>query len=192
MLAPGSQSWSITLAAGSDLNAADSHVLQPGSSLAGSGNLVLNDPHYMAPDLTTPLPSVIRTGTGSSHSWPAGTSTRNRPTASTPLARPIPQTGTAANDPYNPARGQSSDGTVLGADNSAYEASLNPQFMYYPQGGGNLLLSAQGNISGFTIPDLAALVGGWLWREGGSDLGQATAWGINFGSYTVQPAIRTL
>ncbi|MGO4328283.1 MULTISPECIES: filamentous haemagglutinin family protein [unclassified Cupriavidus] len=56
MLAPGSQSWSIRLVAGADLEAADTRALLPRSA---NGHVLLADTHYgLAPD------TVLKPGTG--------------------------------------------------------------------------------------------------------------------------------
>jgi filamentous hemagglutinin family protein len=60
---------------------------------------------------------------------------------------------------------------------------------YYPQGGGNLLISAGGNITGYlatpstgsTSPPMDG-VGDWLSRQGGGASGASTAWWINYGT----------
>ena len=58
----------------------------------------------------------------------------------------------------------------------------------YPQDGGNLLLAAQGDVTGSTafnsVAQPSAMVGYWLWRQGGAGINQQTAWWINFGTYT--------
>jgi filamentous hemagglutinin family protein len=182
MLAPGMQSWSITLVAGADLTSADTHALQSVAALAGSGNITLDDPHYMLPQLNVALPSVIRTGTGDLTILAGGDYTQQSLfgvyTAGTAI-----DAGDSA--PFNVARALASDGTLLGAPFSAYEATLNSQRMWFTEQGGNLTLSAQGNILGYQ-DDHSESIGDWLWRQGGDGLGQQTAWGINFGSYVME------
>jgi filamentous hemagglutinin family protein len=185
MLAPGSQSWSMRLVGGADLASADSRTLQSVTSLAGSGNVVLNDPFNI--DLVgTGSPSagvsVIRTGTGDLEILAGGDYRQDSPFGVYTAGTAIFATGTAANDPYNVGRGLMPDGTVLGDGNSAYAATINAQRTYYTEHGGDLLLSAQGDIGGKVTPDSTS-VGDWLWRQGGAGINQATAWGINFGSY---------
>ncbi|WP_233022236.1 filamentous haemagglutinin family protein [Rhodopseudomonas boonkerdii] len=183
MLTPGSQSWSMRFVAGADLNSADSRALQSAAALASGGNVTLNDP-FQINLRGTGKPgtgvSVVRTGTGDLEILAGGDFDQASPYG-------IYTAGTAAagtdSAPFNLGRGTTSDGTVLGAANGAYEATLNPQRMYYTQNGGDVLLMAQGDIKG-TLTSNSALVGGWLWRQGGADLGQMAAWGINFGTYT--------
>ncbi|MGJ7541338.1 filamentous haemagglutinin family protein [Variovorax sp. LT1R16] len=113
---------------------------------------------------------------------------------------------TSANDPYNLGRALGANGKVL-ANAGGNEKLVNggPDSLYrawYPEGGGNLLLKVGGNLSGNIVsPSFSpfgrpvatdrghdtANVGNWLWRQGNGlsgDQAQATAWWINFGSYT--------
>ncbi|MEH6501204.1 MAG: filamentous hemagglutinin family protein [Pseudoalteromonas distincta] len=157
--------------------------------------------------------SVIRTGTGdlellaagdvSMQSlygiYTAGTSTSSR-------------AGTEA-DSFNRARSTAGDGSYLNTGNSAdedvgeaYEALVNggadsTYAAWYPDGGGNLLLRAGGNLTGDLIgsyapgwpgeelrPQRSSVdQGNWLWRQGSGDtvgVGPiATGWWINFGTY---------
>ncbi len=182
-LAPGSLSWSMRLAAGADIAAADSRVLRSASSLGGAGNLTLSDLHVGGSDNRS-IASVIRTGTGDLELLAGGNYTQMSPYGIYTAGTPIAETGTAANAPYNPARGTLGDGTVLGGAYS--DDTLGPEYMYYMAHGGDLRLTAQGNVNGTMSLD-SKQVGGWLWREGGAELGQSTAWGINFGSYTAVP-----
>ncbi|MEI2415013.1 filamentous hemagglutinin family protein [Orrella sp. JC864] len=62
MLAPGSQSATLRLVAGADLQATFSRTLRAASVLDGRGSLRLSDPHANASGV--PIPSVVRTGTG--------------------------------------------------------------------------------------------------------------------------------
>ncbi|WP_155255017.1 filamentous haemagglutinin family protein [Bradyrhizobium elkanii] len=185
MLAPGTQSWSMRLVGGADLASADSRGLKTADSLAGSGNVVLNDPFQvtLVGSTSTSGVSVVRTGTGDLELLAGGNYEQKSPFGVYTAGTAIKETGTAANDPYNASRGTLSDGTVLGSTNAAYEATLGSQRMYYTEHGGDFLLAAQGDVKG-TLTPRADEVGSWLWRQGGSEIGQRTAWGINFGSYT--------
>ncbi|QWA10751.1 filamentous hemagglutinin family protein [Sodalis ligni] len=187
-LAPGSLSWSMRLVSGADTGAADSRALRSAPDLAGLGNMTLNDPHVAGTDGQS-VASVIRTGTGDLDLLAGGNYQQMSPYGIYTAGTPIAATGASANAPYNPARGTfADDGTVLGAANTLYEDTLGSQYMYYMEHGGDLLLTAQGNIDGSLAFD-SGEVGGWLWRQGGTELGQAAAWGINFGSYTASPSI---
>jgi filamentous hemagglutinin family protein len=193
MLPPGPNgqeplSWSIQLVAGADTGAADTRVLQAQSALNGSGNLILDDPHYSLAT-NTPIFSVIRTGTGDLDLLAGGNITEESlygiytagaqttiPESSFNLPRVAPNgslfTGKYAKSIYE---------TIATTD---YQA-------YYPDGGGNVLVSAQGTLTGFSIngsPDNGNYIatygiGDWLWRQGGAGLGQNAAWWVNFGTY---------
>jgi filamentous hemagglutinin family protein len=183
MLAPGTQSWSMRLVGGADLGSADSRGLMSMTALqpSGSGNVVLNDPFSIG--LTgTGGPSagisVVRTGTGDLDILAGGNYQQTSPFGVYTAGSAI-----AVDAAYNVGRAMLPDGTVLGAANSAYAATLNPQRMYYADNGGDVLVVAQGDIGGTLTPN-STLVGNWLWRQGGAGIGQATAWGVNFGSYT--------
>ncbi|MGO4686295.1 beta strand repeat-containing protein, partial [Hyphomicrobium sp. 2TAF46] len=210
MLAPGSLSWDIGLVAGGDLAAADSRMLRTKSDLSGRGNMTLSDRHYM-PDITfgsyrTPMiTSVIRTGTGDLSLLAGGDYNQNSLygiyTAGTQSAPILDEDG---RNPYNLPRGQW-DPNLAGASpvlgpyfdgySSDYEALVTGDNYqaWYPEHGGNLLIAAQGNMAGaiqngtsygyIPSPNLSNLAGNWLWRQGGEEGGQRTAWWINFGTY---------
>ncbi|BCG25060.1 hypothetical protein TUM18999_32510 [Pseudomonas tohonis] len=92
------------------------------------------------------------------------------------------------------------DTTVLGNNGGSYEALVNggASSLYrawYPDHGGNLLLSVGGDLTGDILgsklmggggldqPESSS-VGSWLWRQGGGVNGEVpTAWWINFGTY---------
>lgn len=66
MQALGTQSASLRLVAGADLAAASGRTLQAASKLGGSGDLLLENVEASATDANgIPIPSVVRTGTGS-------------------------------------------------------------------------------------------------------------------------------
>ncbi len=180
-LAPGSMSWSMRLVSGADTGAADSRVLRSVADLNSAGNMTLTDLHLGGSDKKA-VASVIRTGTGDLELLAGGNYTQTTPYGVYTAGTAIAVDGLAG-------RGKMPDGSVLGAGKDAYEATLkdangnyNP-LMYSMEHGGDLLLTAQGNIDGSLSFD-STQVGGWLWRQGGAELDQPTAWGINFGSYT--------
>ena len=132
-----------------------------------SGAVLLNDPRYSS---SAPVPSVIRTGTGSLDIlaasnitllsdygiYTAGTDTRLQ----------------AGNEAFNQPR-KNTSGTV-----------------YYPDHGGDLFVAAQGELTGYSFSRSVSrgnvgnsAVGDWLWRQGGGEIGEETAWGINFGAF---------
>jgi filamentous hemagglutinin family protein len=195
LLGAGTLSWSLRLVSGANLGSADSRAVQASSVLANAangGNLVLSDPHYVEPGARStaePGLSVIRTGTGDldliaggnlTEASLYGIYTAGAQSADVDAADELP-------------RGTGSNGKVLastGKHGYDYNALLTGYSAWYPTGGGDVLVSAQGDLTG----DVVSLkqnggsvyqsdaVGNWLWRQGGST-GQATAWWINFGSY---------
>ncbi|MEW6640496.1 MAG: filamentous hemagglutinin family protein [Pseudomonadota bacterium] len=180
MLAPGTQSWSMRLVGGSDLSSADSRTLQTSSNLAGAGNVVLNDPfnvNLAGTGSPSAGVSVVRTGTGSLEILAGGNYQQNSPYGVYTAGSAI-----AVDPSYDAPRAPAADGTVLGKANAAYETTLDPQRLHYADGGGDVLIAAQGDISGTLAPG-GASTGNWLWRQGGDALWQGTAWGLNFGSY---------
>ncbi|MCQ2995418.1 filamentous hemagglutinin family protein [Pseudomonas syringae] len=111
-------------------------------------------------------------------------------------------TSTTVSSEYNQARGR--NGTVLPDQLGGYESLVDggSDSLYqawYPDQGGNLLLSVGGDLTGDLLAQKqvatgdaiqlsSAAAGNWLWRQGsGSALGQKeaipTAWWINFGTY---------
>jgi hypothetical protein len=192
MLAAGSLSASIRLVSGADLAAANTRSLQTAGQLSGRGNMVLDDLHQAA-STATPVEtfSVVRTGTGDLDLYVGGSYQQNSLfgvyTAGTAIAA---QDSAGYNAPRDTpfAAGTPTDISVLGAANGApgsdYESTLNAQRMWFTEKGGDFTLSAQGNITGYLQPETLS-VGDWLWRQGGAELGQRTAWGLNFGSYVI-------
>lgn len=148
---------------------------------------------------TTQLFSVLRTGTGDLDLLSAGDfnmqSLFGVYTAGTQSA----SLASGGSDPYQQARGHGANG-VLGVDASAYEPLTQGAAYqaWYPEQGGNLRLSAGGQLQGDTLgrkidvngtrPQFgSAAVGNWLWRQGmgnGSDI--PTAWWINYGTFVAQ------
>jgi filamentous hemagglutinin family protein len=144
------------------------------------------------------LPSEVRTGTGDLDLIAGGSFSEQSlygvytaGTQSKPIAADgtTPAGTTEASNPFNSPLGLGSGGTLLGAANAARAAvALSDYQAWYPEDGGDVLLSAQGNVSGnigltnttnrFVSTEQ---VSNWLWRQAG--VGQATAWWINFGTY---------
>ena len=159
--------------------------------LGGGGNTVLSDPHYGG-GLSYNLPSfsVIRTGTGDLSFLAGGNFNMN-----SLYGIYTAGTQTAATSAYELPRGQALDGsgTILGSGNSGYEAAIQNYQAYYPDHGGNVLISAQGDVTGaITAARVDSdYIGNWLWRQGGSIAGEQTAWWINFGTYTLSTSANT-
>ncbi|KAF1072395.1 filamentous haemagglutinin family protein [Variovorax sp.] len=198
MLPAGSESWSIRLAAGADLAAADSRALRTPGALQGKGRLTLDDLHVVDPSAATPFaaPSVVRTGTGDLELLAGGDFRQQTSfgiyTAGTPSAPPGGDDA-AWNLPrgYHTSAYTPND-SVLGPAFTAYESLAGAGSGYrawYPTGGGNLRLEAQGHLLGDApaakpTDSRDGLVGDWLWRQGGGGAADvATAWWINFGAY---------
>ena len=187
MLAPDMRSWSMRLVGGADLGAADTRTLMAASRLGARGDLLLDDPHQASTQVSPEAAlSVIRTGTGYLELL-AGRDYRQK----TPFGVYTAGTQIGGSQAWDLPRATSGDGSVLGGYPD-YEATLNARRMFFTQGGGDLLLSAQGDVRGFAMGDSGNLkwtndIGRWLWRQGGSELGQRTAWGINFGQYVLSP-----
>ncbi|HZX78189.1 filamentous haemagglutinin family protein [Lysobacter sp.] len=185
MLDPGMLSWSMRLVGGADTQAADSRTLAAASALGGRGDVVLSDAHKAGPTLDHSALSVVRTGTGYLDVL-AGGDYRQESLYGVYTAG----TQVADSGAWNELRALREDGSVLGLENAGYESTLAMQRMYFTEGGGDLRLVAQGDVRGFTEinpqPGYSRSsddIGRWLWRQGGSELDQLTAWGINFGQY---------
>ena len=188
-------------------------VWAPGNGVGPDGEPVdPGDAPYFCPDFCVAVParttmtprfglySVLRTGTGDLD-LVSGADVDTRSvygiyTAGTPSAA-LP--GVSGRDPYNQPRGvelSQSGTTVLGPDGAAYEGLVNGDpttnlyQAWYPEHGGNVLVSAQGSITGHTVSRNAQSTirasnnpGDWLWRQGGTEAGLPTAWWVNFGTY---------
>jgi filamentous hemagglutinin family protein len=156
--------------------------------------------------------SVVRTGTGDLSLIAGGsfnedtlygvyTAGAQSPAVGADVANPLagmtnPVTGIvqpAQVNEFDLPRGLAIDGsntTVLGTSGSGNEATTEGYQAWYPAGGGNLTVSVQGGLNGYSLvsnPNTAApdsdLVSNWLWRQGGAIVGQASAWWINYGAY---------
>ncbi|WP_229183267.1 filamentous haemagglutinin family protein [Bradyrhizobium oropedii] len=174
MLAPGSLSASVRLIAGANLAAADQRALQAPQALNGHGNLSLSDPAYNS-SLNGTFFSVLRTGTGSLDLLAGGSFSETTPfgvyTAGTQSA---PFLAADGSNPYD----------VVGT------ASRGGVHAWYPEHGGDVLLLAQGDVTGNvqifnnnTRYVDSNLTSNWLGRQGGGQSVDPTAWWINFGSY---------
>lgn len=218
MLAPGTMSWSMSFVAGADLSAADRLAVRPKSQLGGNrgaesqtqGSLILSDTHYggLFNFSTAPAYSVVRTGTGDLNLVAGGDvveySLFGVYTAGTQTSLDTPGNPNADASfqlPRGHVPGSTSQYLDVPGDttNSALEPYANPSKFgtyqaWYPDGGGDLSVTAGGGVYGDTLgasglsnPLPSDLVGNWLWRQGtGSTTGvssQSTAWWINFGTY---------
>ena len=137
--------------------------------------------------------SVLRTGTGNLDLIAGGSFDEETLfgvyTAGTQSAPILAADGS---NPYNQPRGLQDDGSLLTPVNAdAATAALAAYQAWYPEHGGDVLVSAQKNLTTtvslgnntttFTDTDM---VSNWLWRQGGGGVAtQPTAWWINFGTY---------
>ncbi|MES5482985.1 filamentous hemagglutinin family protein [Bradyrhizobium sp. INPA03-11B] len=171
MLAPGSLSASIRLVSGADLVGADQRALQTTQALRG--NLTLSDPAYDASRNGTFF-SVLRTGTGSLDLIAGGSFSEATPygvyTAGT-QAKPI--LAADGSNPYD----------LVGVTSSGNSHA------WYTEHGGDLLLTAQRDITGnIQIADNntrfvdSNLTANWLRLQGGGASADPVAWWINFGT----------
>jgi filamentous hemagglutinin family protein len=191
MLPEGAQSWSLRFVGGADIGAADTRTIMTAAALntlGVSGDITLADSHY---EVINPgvsfggeAPSVLRTGTGDLDLITGGSFNEGSlygiytaGTQSAPLATDGSSNGvTGQNNPYSLPLGNE------GAVATDYQA-------YYPTGGGNVHISAQGDMHGYTAPANVIFgfdenaAGNWLWRQGGDIAEQPTAWWINFGVF---------
>ena len=193
-------SWSIRLVAGADTAAADTRVLQAQTVLNGSGNLVLDDPHFSLAG-SSPIFSVIRTGTGYLDLLAGGNFAEESLYGVYTAGAQTPTITDANGGSFNFPRGTSADGTILGTTYStgtyaAYEVIATAGYQAnYPDGGGNVLVSAQGSLTGFSENIAGATyvpsynTSDWLWTQGGGGIRQNAAWWINFGTYVVGPSL---
>lgn len=194
-----SLSWSINLVAGATQGSADIRATS-----AGAGDLVLADTHYafgakvnkttvvLTPTPATAQPgiSVIRTGTGDLALLAGGSIVEDSLFGIYTAGSQPSGIGSAFQLP------RAADGagviapTVNRFDYNTAPGSLAYQ-ANYPAGGGNVLIAAQGNVTGDVVTqDVTAgsvgyqsdAVSNWLWRQAGP--GVSTAWWINFGAYT--------
>ncbi len=191
------QSWSIRLVGGADLASANSAAVTPASVLAaagGGGGVLLSDPHYvnpLTPSAVQPGISVIRTGTGDLSMFAGGDIT----TASLfgIYTAGVQSPDVAAGYQLPQGTGFGTGGKVLSTTVTGgynYNNLLGAYQAWYPTGGGDVQIAAQGAVTGKVISIRSNgtatyqsdAVGNWLWRQGGSS-GQATAWWINFGAY---------
>lgn len=224
MLPAGDLSWSIELVSGADLTAADTRIVKPSQLLLSSGatgNLTLSDSHNVVTEYlynyygqilpnpnpsicnyyqcvgTTQItlpgadPSVIRTGTGNLQLIAGGNFDEESLYGIYTAGTQSPSIAAADETP----RSTQTNGTVLGAANAAYNTADAGYQAYYPTDGGDLTLTAQGDISGDYVETLVSgesdyigysdAIGNWLWRQGGAGIDQPAAWWINFGTYVL-------
>ncbi|MCG2841224.1 filamentous hemagglutinin family protein [Sandaracinobacter sp. RS1-74] len=147
-------------------------------------------PESTTVSVLSPLYSVLRTGTGDLSLVAAGDIRMDS-------LYGVYTAGTASSveEAYDLARGTLTDGSVLGSRTADYAGVLADYHAWYPDQGGNLLISAGGDLVGDILAngwasatDVSSVVSGtWLWRQGSGsaavDEEIPTAWWINYGTY---------
>jgi filamentous hemagglutinin family protein len=207
MLPAGDLSWSMSFVSGADLGAASAAAVQPSSSLYGGvflpaasmtnqapGSLLIDDQHDLVvssnPSSALPAFSVIRTGTGDL-SLIAGGDVDQSSLYGIYTAGTQDPLGNGQDAQFDSARQNEGSGTNLLPGSKTTSALIAATYQaYYPNDGGDFLLVAQGSVTSATYASGGAqnglapsdLVGNWLWRQGSTQLGQPTAWWINFGT----------
>jgi filamentous hemagglutinin family protein len=192
-------SWSIDLVAGADTTAAAPNTLQGAASLAGAGNITLADTHYSGTQKynSTPLYSVIRTGTGSLDLAAGGSIDEQSDYGVYTAGNSAYAAGAEAGTPFNLPEGKlGGHGTLLGPNQQALAALDADYQANYGQDGGNVSITAQGNLDGFistefsnsdnrfSLTDTDA-IGAWLWQQGGA--GEPGSWWVEEGTFQIQP-----
>ncbi|MDF3833299.1 filamentous hemagglutinin family protein [Cupriavidus basilensis] len=137
--------------------------------------------------------SVVRTGTGDLEMIAAG-DIRMHSLYGVYTAG----SATAVDAAYTAARGRQADGTVIGLqpEQLDYDSSLATYRAWYPTQGGNIRITAGGNLTGDLsgASSTSLMTGNWLWRQGSGtariDTAIPAAWWINFGTYIADP-VRT-
>lgn len=183
MLVPGSESWSMRFASGADLASAHSRSLRSRAALGDAGRLTLDDKHFTGPTSAAEALSVIRTGTGDLELLAGGDYRQSSLFG-------VYTAGTQAEgvtDQYQVGLSRQADGTVLGGAYADYEAALAGYRAWYPEHGGDLSVTVQGDLRAYTVANSGTVAqsntANWLWRQGGEEIDQAAAWWINFGTY---------
>jgi filamentous hemagglutinin len=180
----GGRSWSLNLVAGANLVGADPMGVRPSltpgtASFDPSGSLIFNAP-YLNDQNGYPLPSVVRTGTGSLALAATGNIDIQTPfgiyTAGQPSADPAYFTDPTRSFIQSLTNGKTN--SYLGYDpftRRRYDQEGYPVNLYpsYPTGGGDLTVTAHGSLIGQFIgngplfPQYTAsqLDSFWLWTE---------------------------
>ncbi len=174
------------------------------ANLCYGGGTWIDETNYNS-RVGSPAWSVLRTGAGDLNLLAAGNVDMRSGfgvyTAGTPTSF-----GDERDAAFNPDRAPAPGRTsVLGPVQAggAYDAALAAYQAWYPDAGGNVSVTAGGDIRGdvwaeTALPGGAAgaefadaasgAVGNWLWRQGSGTTGgvatSATSWWINFGTYT--------
>ncbi|MDP9902456.1 filamentous haemagglutinin family protein [Variovorax ginsengisoli] len=175
MQAAGTQSASLRLVAGADPASADQRTLVAASALRavgpGYGSLVLDAPITTDPSTGLEVASVLRTGTGSLDLRAGGDFRQNS------------------------LYGIYTAGTQVAGTDTYNKTASDTQRMYFVDHGGDVTVSAQGDLRSYTAYDPAggefnsSEPSNWLWQQGDSSQGEVTAWGIHFGGFAGMGAL---
>jgi hypothetical protein len=213
LLPAGDLSWNMSFVAGANLGAASATSVLPTTTLNGGaftpastmtdaapGSLLIDDQHNLVNTASAfssePAFSVIRTGTGDL-SLVAGGDVDQSSLYGIYTAGTQEPLGGGQDAQFNAPRApQGSAGALLTGNTNVSQQIAALYQAYYPNGGGDLLLAAQGDVTSDTYASGSQtgaqsglppsdLVGDWLWRQGSTQLGQPTAWWINFGTLLV-------
>jgi filamentous hemagglutinin family protein len=140
----GGPSWTFALVSGSDMTAADASQVQSSAALTGQGNFTLAADNF------------IRTGTGDITVASGGDITLQDELSTIYTAGVPTKPSNPLVDYNNPAFHPSA------AFDPVNNATPNP--ISFPTAGGNITITAQGNITAVQTPQL---ITDWLWRQGG-------------------------
>lgn len=108
-------------------------------------------------------------------------------------------TATTVAADYNRPRGLLADTSLLGPSSNDYASATALYKAWYPEQGGNVSITAGGNLIGdiygsssTTGASASVVTGNWLWRQGTGTTAVTTpiptAWWINFGTYVASSA----
>ena len=190
MLASGSESWDMQMVAGANLTSADFRAVRQD----GVGDMVLDNPFSVVVEYGVDQQyegvSVIRTGTGDLDLIAARDYRQESRFGIYTAGTWIDTEATRPGGSLNLPRATFADGSVLGSDFSEYEGAVADYQPWFTTGGGHVTVDVGrdmfGHMSGQQVGTQTRsnhAVGDWLWHQGAPEIGQQTAWWINFGTY---------
>ncbi|MGI9375635.1 MAG: filamentous hemagglutinin family protein [Tsuneonella suprasediminis] len=190
MLASGSESWNMRMVAGANLTSADFRAVRQD----GVGDMILDNPFTVMRPYGSGQQyegvSVIRTGTGDLDLIAARDYRQDSRFGIYTAGTWIDTEATRPGGSLNLPRATFADGSVLGSDFAQYEDAIAGYQPWFTTGGGHVTVEIGrdmfGHMSGQQIGVWARsnhVVGDWLWHQGAPEIGQQSAWWINFGTY---------
>lgn len=190
MLASGSESWDMQMVAGANLTSADFRAVRQD----GVGDMILDNPFSVVVEYGADQQyegvSVIRTGTGDLDLIAARDYRQDSRFGIYTAGTWIDTEATRPGGSLNLPRATFADGSVLGSDFAQYEDAIAGYQPWFTTGGGHVTVEIGrdmfGHMSGQQIGVWARsnhVVGDWLWHQGAPEIGQQSAWWINFGTY---------